>query len=185
MEIGFYCVCLNESKQQSYFMQKSDVILAITKFFSHPIFLSGVTSWFLSQAIKTLSAILSKSIKDSKDILSLLFWRTGGMPSSHSALVFSLVACLGVNNGINSDIFLFALAVAVITARDALGVRRASGIQAKILNNLGTKFAEQNPEFKFKQIKEIQGHTPSQVVAGSILGTVIGLFFSSFFPSPL
>ena len=105
------------------------------------------------------------------------------MPSSHSALVFSLVACLGVSNGINSDIFLFALVMAVITARDALGVRRASGIQARTLNNLGAKIAEENPSFKFKPIKEIQGHTPSQVIAGSILGTVIGLFFSSFFPS--
>ena len=106
------------------------------------------------------------------------------MPSSHSALVFSLVACLGVNNGLTSDIFLFSLVVAVITARDALGVRRSSGLQAKTLNTLGAKFAEINPSFKFKPIKEIQGHTPSQVIAGSILGTAIGLFFSSFFTYP-
>ena len=106
------------------------------------------------------------------------------MPSSHAALVFSLVACLGVNNGPTSDIFLFSLVVAVITARDALGVRRSSGLQAKTLNTLGIKFAEENPSFKFKPIKEIQGHTPSQVIAGSILGTAIGLCFSSFFTYP-
>lgn len=166
------------------FMQKTDIILAITKFFLHPIFLSGLTSWLLSQAIKTVVALFSKSVRCSKDLFSLLFWRTGGMPSSHAALVFSLVACLGVNNGITSDIFLFSLVVAVITARDALGVRRSSGLQAKTLNNIGSKFAEQNPNFKFKPIKEIQGHSPAQVVAGALLGTVIGLFFSSFFPYP-
>ena len=165
-------------------MQKTDIILAITKFFLHPVFLSGLTSWLLSQAIKTVVALFSKSVRGSKDLISLLFWRTGGMPSSHSALVFSLVACLGVNNGITSDIFLFSLAVAVITARDAVGVRRSSGFQAKTLNSLGAKFAEQNPDFKFKPIKEIQGHNPAQVVAGAFLGVAIGLFFSSFFPYP-
>jgi len=166
-------------------MQNNQYIFTtIVKFLYHPIFLSGLVSWFLSQAIKTVYAVFSRSITGYKDVLTLLFWRTGGMPSSHSALVFSLVACLGVHNGLYSDIFLFALVVAVITARDALGVRRSSGLQAKGLNNLGLKFAEKNPDFKFKPIKEIQGHTPSQVLAGSILGTVIGLFISSFFPYP-
>lgn len=167
-----------------YFMQKNDLILTISKIFLHPIFLSGLVSWFLSQAIKTIAALFSKSIKGYSDAFSLLFWKTGGMPSSHAALVFSLVACLGFNEGVTSNIFLFSLIFAVITARDALGVRRSSGLQAKTLNNLGAKFAELNPEYKFKPIKEIQGHSPSQVIVGCILGTVIGLFFSSMFPYP-
>ena len=166
-------------------MRKDDIILALSKCFLHPIFLSGFVSWFLSQALKTIVAVLSKSTKGYKDVLSHLFWKTGGMPSSHAALVFSLVACLAVNNGVTSDIFLFSLIVAVITARDALGVRRSSCLQARTLNNLGMKFSELNPEFKFKPIKEIQGHTPAQVIIGSILGTVIGLFFSSMFPYPV
>ena len=166
------------------FMQKHDIILSLSKIFMHPIFLSGLASWFLSQAIKTIAALFSKSIKGYTDVFSLLFWRTGGMPSSHAALVFSLVACLGFNEGVTSNIFLFSLVFAVITARDALGVRRSSGLQARTLNNLGTKFAELNPEYKFKPIKEIQGHSPAQVIVGCILGTVIGLFFSSTFPYP-
>ena len=161
-------------------MQKNDVILTFLKIFMHPIFLSGLVSWFLSQAMKTIAALFSRSIKGYKDAFSLLFWKTGGMPSSHAALVFSLVACLGFNEGVTSNIFLFSLVVAVITARDALGVRRSSGLQARTLNNLGAKFAELNPEYKFKPIKEIQGHSPSQVIAGCILGIIIAILFGYF-----
>ena len=102
------------------------------------------------------------------------------MPSSHSALVTALTTTIGLRNGISSDLFIFSLFSAMIVIRDAMGVRRSSGLQAKILNELGAKMAE-TTHIPFKPVKEIQGHTPIEVLAGSIVGILIGIYFSVYY----
>ena len=72
-------------------------------FFSNPIFLSAITSWMMSQIIKTIFALFNASIKTPIDFFELVFWRTGGMPSSHSALVASLTVSIGIRQGFDSD----------------------------------------------------------------------------------
>jgi acid phosphatase family membrane protein YuiD len=108
---------------------------------------------------------------------SLLLWRTGGMPSSHSALVLSVSTTIGFRSGFTSDIFILAVCFALVVIRDALGVRRASGIQAKAINEIGSKLTE-NQLISFKSIKEVQGHKPLEVIVGCFLGFFIGLAFS-------
>lgn len=102
------------------------------------------------------------------------------MPSSHSALVTALSTTIGLRQGISSDLFIFSLFSAMIVIRDAMGVRRSSGLQAKILNELGAKMAE-TTHIPFKPVKEIQGHTPIEVFAGSIVGILIGIYFSVYY----
>ena len=102
------------------------------------------------------------------------------MPSSHSALVTSLCTTIGFREGVTSSLFIFSLFCAMIVIRDAMGVRRSSGVQAKILNELGAKMAE-TMHVPFKPVKEIQGHTPIEVFAGMIVGILIGAYFSLYY----
>ena len=141
-----------------------------------PVFLSGFFAWFLTQLIKTIVEINRGISSSSFDILASLVWRTGGMPSSHSALVTALATSLGFTEGLDSPIFVLSFFYGILTIRDALGVRRATGRQAQALNQLGGELQER-VEIKFKSVKEILGHSPAEVFIGSLLGFFIALAF--------
>lgn len=141
-------------------------------------FLGCIFSWFCAQFIKTLIKLFSGKVKNIGELLELLIWRTGGMPSSHSALVSCLCTTIGFNSGITSDVFILSFCFYMITIRDALGVRRANGIQANVLNKIGQELTDKGLVDEYKKIKEVQGHTPLEVIVGSILGVFIGIAFS-------
>lgn len=98
---------------------------------------------------------------------------TGGMPSSHSALVTALAAGVGQVQGWDSTEFAIATIFAIIVMYDAAGVRQAAGKQAKVLNQIVDEMFQENPEFNEDRLKELLGHTPFQVIIGSILGIAI------------
>lgn len=143
----------------------------------NPILLSCVSSWFCAQFIKTVINILYGRIHGVIDLLENLLWRTGGMPSSHSAMVVSLTTSIGFKDGINSDIFILALCFLMVTIRDAVGVRRASGLQAHKLNIMGKQLAQRGV-IPYTPLKEVRGHTPLEVTIGCLLGFFIALSFS-------
>lgn len=144
---------------------------------SNPVFIACIFSWFSAQFVKTVIKLCSGKVSSLKELFELLLWRTGGMPSSHSALVCSLCTSIGFRSGLNSDIFILAFCFALVTIRDALGVRRASGIQARVLNEIGMTLDNQNI-LKFKPIKEVHGHKPAEVFIGCFLGIAIGIAFA-------
>jgi acid phosphatase family membrane protein YuiD len=146
------------------------------KLINSPVFLSALFSWFFAQLIKTIVEVSRGRNSTSRDVLASLIWRTGGMPSSHSALVASLATSLGFIAGLDSPIFVFALFYGILTIRDALGVRRSAGNQAQALNLLGEDL-HQRFDTKFKPVKEVHGHTPAEVFIGSLLGFFIALAF--------
>ena len=82
---------------------------------------------------------------------------SGGMPSSHSATVCALATAAGMEYGGGSFPFAMAAIFAIVVMYDAMGVRRETGIQAKVL-------------------KEFVGHTPLQVLMGALLGILVALF---------
>lgn len=143
-----------------------------------PIFLAAVSSWIISQFLKTLVTLFTNSVSTFRELVELLFWKTGGMPSSHSALVASVSTTIGFQNGIDSDLFIFSCCFALVVIRDAVGVRRSSGDQARALNELGETIASRM-DYGFKSVKEIQGHSPMEVLAGILLGFFIGVAFST------
>ncbi len=145
-------------------------------FITNPVFLACVFSWLSAQFIKTLIKLFSGKIHSFKELFELLFWRTGSMPSSHAALVSCLSTTIGFRSGFNSDIFIFSLGFSMVTIRDAVGVRRSNGVQAKMINEMGKKLAE-NGLMEYKPIKEVQGHTPMEVFIGCLLGFTIGFAF--------
>ena len=98
----------------------------------------------------------------------------GGMPSSHSATVCALATAAGMRYGGGSFEFAVAAMFAIVVMYDAMGVRRETGIQAKVLNemmelltNMGKKMSAED------KLKELVGHTPLQVLMGAILGILI------------
>ena len=150
---------------------------AIRAFFANPIFLSALTSWFLSQLVKGIIALVNIRTKTRRDILEALFWRTGGMPSSHAALVSSMTTAVAFSEGFGSNLFAVCLFLAMVVMRDAMGVRRASGLQAKALNILGRQTAEKQG-IEYNPVKEIQGHAPLEVVVGALMGIFIAAAFA-------
>lgn len=146
--------------------------------FTNPVFLSIIFSWFSAQFIKTLIGLLTGKIHSLSELFSMLIWRTGGMPSSHSALVVSMATSIGFRQGFTSDIFLLSLAFSLVTVRDALGVRRSTGIQAHAINEIGKELADKQL-LSFRTIKEVHGHKPFEVIMGCFLGLVIGIAFST------
>lgn len=102
---------------------------------------------------------------------------TGGMPSSHSALVGALATAVGITLGWSSSEFAIASLFAGIVMYDAAGVRQAAGKQAKILNQIMNELL-QHEDFNEQRLKELLGHTPFQVLVGLLLGiicSIIGL----------
>jgi acid phosphatase family membrane protein YuiD len=143
----------------------------------NPLFLSSISSFLFAQLIKAVIALCSGGRYRIRAACEALFWRTGGMPSSHAALVASLATSAAINEGPASNLFVVTLFLALIVMRDAMGVRRSSGIQAKILNVLGANLAERG-NFDYHPVKEIQGHTPLEVVVGCFLGIIIAAAYA-------
>lgn len=98
---------------------------------------------------------------------------TGGMPSAHSALVTALACGVGQTVGWASPFFAATCVFAIIVMYDAAGVRQAAGKQARVLNQIIDELFQEKPEFNEDRLKELLGHTPFQVIAGSILGVFI------------
>ena len=146
-------------------------------FFSNPIILSALTSWFLAQLIKGIIVLLHIRKKGFREVLETLLWRTGGMPSSHAAVVTSMTAAVAFSEGVGSNLFAVSLFVAMVVMRDAMGVRRASGLQARALNLLGRITAEKL-DMEFHPVKEIQGHAPLEVIVGAFLGIFISAAYA-------
>ena len=135
--------------------------------FSNPYFNSSLLSWFIAQALKVILTLIKERKLD--------FYRfvgSGGMPSSHTAMVMGLSTAVGLKMGWDSLEYAVSLIFSLIIMYDASGVRRAVGKQAMILNQM-IKDRQQNKQIEEKQLKELIGHTQVEVLAGAILGIAI------------
>ena len=129
-------------------------------------------SWFVAQALKVLFVLITNRKFDLQRFVG-----SGGMPSSHSSLVMTLVVMVAKTDGISSTTFAISLAFAVIVMYDAMGVRRAAGEQAKTINMIVEEWLPDSDMLMEDRLKELIGHTPFQVLMGAILGIAIGLVF--------
>jgi acid phosphatase family membrane protein YuiD len=142
----------------------------------NPIFLSAFFSWLISQILKSIIDIFRRRPQSVKSIIRRIFWSTGGMPSSHSAVVTALATSIGFVVGIGSPLFILALFYGFLTVRDALGVRQAAGAQAIVLNQLIYELSHKT-DISLKSVKEIHGHKISEVSVGILLGFFIAVAF--------
>jgi acid phosphatase family membrane protein YuiD len=144
---------------------------AIRIFAGSRIFVATAAAWLTAQTLK----MLIYAIRFHKFDFRLLVG-SGGMPSSHSAFVTCLAFSIGRQDGWDSPVFLLALGLAFVIMADAAGVRRAAGQQAQALNRILDDFYSSTPN-QTKHLKELLGHTPVQVIVGSLLGALTALFF--------
>ncbi len=143
-----------------------------TELFNNKIFMVAATSWFVAQVIKTIiHFILSKQFVMERLVGS------GGMPSSHSSTVTALATATYMEFGASSFEFAIAVLFAIVVMHDARGVRRETGIQAKLLNDIVKIFEDMGRKEISTQdkLKEFVGHTPLQVLIGAILGMLIAV----------
>lgn len=135
---------------------------------NNSVLLVAVVACLIAQASK----LVVELIKNGKvNIRSLV--GTGGMPSAHSALVTSLATGVGQTCGWASPDFAIATIFAIIVMYDAAGVRQAAGKQARILNQMVDELFSEHHSFNEDRLKELLGHTPFQVIVGSVMGVTI------------
>ncbi len=134
------------------------------------ILLVAVLACLMAQGLK----LAIEMLKNGKVKFGYLV-TTGGMPSSHSALVGALACGIGQTVGWSSPEFAIACLFAVIVMYDAAGVRQAAGKQAKIINQLLDELFQEHKEFNQERLKELLGHTPFQVLIGLLLGVSVSL----------
>ncbi|GAB4861590.1 hypothetical protein Ancab_036783 [Ancistrocladus abbreviatus] len=137
---------------------------------ANPTFVSGILAWFMAQSIKV---ILNFFVERKWD-LRILF-ASGGMPSSHSALCTALTTSVAICHGVADSLFPVCLGFSLIVMYDATGVRRHAGMQAEVLNKIIEDLFQGHP-ISERKLKELLGHTPSQVFAGAVLGIVVACF---------
>ncbi|KAJ4884882.1 Acid phosphatase/vanadium-dependent haloperoxidase-related protein [Raphanus sativus] len=137
---------------------------------ANPTFVSAVFAWFFAQTSKM---VINFFIERKWD-LSLLF-ASGGMPSSHSALCMALTTSVALCHGVADSLFPVCLGFSLIVMYDAIGVRRHAGMQAEVLNLIIRDLFEGHP-ISQRKLKELLGHTPSQVLAGALVGIVIACY---------
>jgi len=116
-----------------------------------------------------------------KSWTTALFFSTGGMPSSHSALAVSLMVSIGINEGFGTPIFAISTVLALVVMHDAAGIRRAAGKQAEAINFLFSKLEDQGIKLDTK-LKELLGHRPIEVFAGAVLGLVVAIIIDRIVP---
>lgn len=147
-----------------------------SELFTNTIFLAAALGWLIAQILKTFIHMFF-----TKEFVAERLVGSGGMPSSHSATVCSLATAACFEYGAGSFEFAISLILAIIVMYDAMGVRRETGIQARLLNDIVEIFADMGrSEISANdKLKEFVGHTPLQVLAGAVLGVVIAFILYS------
>lgn len=138
-----------------------------------PYMVAGFLGYFLAQ----LAKMVIYSVKDHK-LSWREFFKSGGMPSSHSAVVVALATVIGIDAGFGTPLFALAAWFAIIVIYDATHVRRATGDQGLAINDLidrdSVKDRVKKPYFS-------RGHKPMEAVIGSIMGVVIGVVIATIY----
>ncbi|RPJ18847.1 MAG: divergent PAP2 family protein [Chloroflexi bacterium] len=135
--------------------------------FQNKVLIAGLIAWALAQVIK----IPLDYLRTRRWNWALLF-TTGGMPSSHSALVTATTLAIGLYYGFDSPIFALGVAVTMIVTYDAAGVRQQAGIHAQRINVIFEELLRGHP-ISEKDLRVVLGHTPLEVTGGILLGLVV------------
>lgn len=141
------------------------------------VVVAAMLAWLLGQGLKFPFEYLINKKWDWTIILS-----TGGLPSSHSAVMTAVALSIGLIDGFDTSLFALAAASGLIVIYDATGVRRQAGFHAERINRIMRDFLESG-HFEQEDLKEMLGHTPFEVFSGIILGTLISLAVVFLLPS--
>lgn len=136
----------------------------------NPVLISSLVASFLAQILKLPLEYLRTKKWDWALMLS-----TGGMPSSHSAMVTAAAAGVGHYMGFDTPAFGLAFALAAVVIYDATNIRRQAGFHAQQINRIINEFIQgkAKPIEEYQELKEVLGHSPMEALGGIILGILI------------
>ena len=141
----------------------------VLEIFSNRVIQAAVIAWAIAQGLKVILTLLI-----SRKFDSTRFWGSGGMPSSHSSMTCAMMTVIGFTEGFASSSFALAFCFAGVVMYDAAGVRRSTGKNAAVINRMIEQLISDGFSFDEERLKELVGHTPIQVLAGALLGILIG-----------
>lgn len=138
----------------------------------NPVLISSLVASFLAQILKLPLEYLRTKEWDWSLILS-----TGGMPSSHSAMVTAAAAGVGHYMGFDTPAFGLAFALAAVVIYDATNIRRQAGFHAQQINRIINEFIQgkTKPIAEYHELKEVLGHSPLEALGGILLGILVSI----------
>ena len=149
--------------------------MLLEQLLSNKLLLAAGLGWTVAQVLKTLIHLLF-----TKQFVAERLVGSGGMPSSHSATVCALATAAYLVHGPATSEFAICFFFAMIVMYDAIGVRRETGIQAKVLNEMIKVLEDMGSDMPPQdKLKEFVGHTPFQVLMGGILGILLAILICS------
>ena len=131
--------------------------------------MAAILAWFIAQVIKVVLVFFEEKRFDLTKMIS-----SGGMPSSHSALITAMTASVGKTAGFDSVAFAIAAVTSLVVMYDAANVRREAGKHAELLNKIARDLYPDN-QINQEKLKELLGHKLIEVVAGALLGITVGI----------
>ena len=131
------------------------------------VVICSLCAWFIAQALKIP---LYYRVEHRWDWSR--FVGSGGMPSSHTAMVIALSISVGALNGFNTALFGICFVLSTIVMYDATGVRRETGTQATVINQILKDVLINGKRISDEELKELVGHTPFEVLGGFIVGLI-------------
>ena len=130
----------------------------------------AMISWAVAQFIKVLITLWLDKKLDWRRCFGM-----GGMPSSHTAFVVSLTMAIAFQDGAASTAFAISFALAAVVIYDAMGVRRETGRQGEVRNQIIDHVLVEGKPITEKQLKELVGHSPLEVLGGLVVAVPITL----------
>ncbi len=136
---------------------------------TNKVLVISACAWVVAQLLKVLVGLIREKQVDLRYFVS-----SGGMPSSHSAVVSALATAVALTQGLGSAAFGIAAILALVVMYDAAGVRQSVDKQSVILNRIMEELRLRRPRGEVERdLRELIGHTPFQVIVGAALGVLI------------
>ena len=143
--------------------------MVLYEIITNKVLVISVCAWAMAQLLKVFIGLVREKRFDLH-----YFVASGGMPSSHTALVCALATAVAMTQGLNSVAFAIAIILAIVVMYDAAGVRQSVSKQSVVLNRIVKEFSVKRPKGEMERdLREFIGHTPFQVIMGAILGILI------------
>jgi len=157
---------------------RTAIILTSVDIFTNKALIASLLAWAVAQLLKVMVTLAREKRLD----LHLLV-ASGGMPSSHSALVSALAAAVAMVSGLGSAAFAIATILALVVIYDSAGVRQSVGQQAVVLNRIIEELRFRRPIAELERdLRELIGHTSFQVIVGSISGILVAWLWVTLSP---
>ncbi len=135
--------------------------------FQNKALIAGLIAWAVAQVIK----IPLEYLRTRRWNWALLL-TTGGMPSSHSSLMTATTLAVGLYDGFDSPVFALGVVLTMIVTYDAAGVRQQAGIHAQRINLIVAELLKGH-QINERDLREVLGHTPLEVIGGILLGLAV------------